>query len=102
MVFFTDRRDENLVFPDFADQFNVSATEAKLNAIGATKGNLTVTGATERKLVAAVKTLVAAGEKIATENFFFRKNFCYLNFNKLLKLLSKIPVFQLNVLGGLE
>ena len=99
MVLFTDRRVQILVFPDFADQFNVSATEEKLNAIGATKGNLTATGATERKLVAVVEKLVAADEKIATENFFFQKNTCYLNFNKLL---SKIPVFHFNVTEGLE
>ena len=51
---FSDIRDQNLVFPDFADRGNVSAigaTEGKLNASGATEEKLTATGATEEDSV---------------------------------------------------
>ena len=58
----------NLVFTDFADRGDVSATsatEGELTATGATEEKLTATGATEEKLTATGATeekLTAIGE----------------------------------------
>ena len=77
---FSDLRDQNLVFADFVEQDDVSATSAidgkftaigateeKLTATGAAKGKLTTSGATEENLTAIGMTTEKLTASSATE-----------------------------------